>query len=161
MNSLNDFVIEYKKQLTKGDIQKAYRGVIEYIMALKTFLKNKYPDYCVSGNLYQGYMDMTCFSLFPESLKSKKLKIAIVFIHDKIKFEVWLAGVNKQIQTKYWKKLKEKDLKEYRMPLSLNGVDSIIEYTLAENPDFNDLDALNRQIELGILKFIKDMLALL
>ena len=35
-------------------------------------------------------------------------------------------------------------------------MDSIPEYVLAENPDFNDLDALTRQIEKGTLKFTED-----
>ena len=38
-------------------------------MELRTQLKNKYPDYFVSGSIYYGYMDMTYFSFFPESLK--------------------------------------------------------------------------------------------
>jgi hypothetical protein len=161
MKSLNDCVIEYKKQLDKGDIQTAYRGLIEYMSGLKTYFKNKYPDFSVSGNLYQGYMDMTYFSLFPEFLKGKKLKIALVFIHDKMRFEIWLAGINKQIQSKYWNTFKSKDLKCYRLPLSLKGADSIIEFTLTDKPDFEDPEALTRQIESGTLKFIKDMVDML
>jgi hypothetical protein len=161
MNSLNDCVIEYKKQLAKGDIKKAYQGLMEYIMDLKTFFKNQYPEFSVSSNLYQGHMDMTFFALFPETLKRKKLKIVIVFIHDEIKFEAWLSGVNKQIQAKYWKRLKNNDFKDYFMPSTLKGVDSIIEFSLVDNPDFNNLDALTRQIETGTLKFIKDILVLL
>jgi len=36
---------EYREQLKKGVINKAYKGLMEYIMALKTHLKNKYPDF--------------------------------------------------------------------------------------------------------------------
>jgi hypothetical protein len=130
---------------------------MEYMMGLKNFFKNKYPDFSVPSNLYQGYMDMTYFALFPEDLKKRKLKIAIVLIHDKMKLEIWLAGINKQIQTKYWNKLKSKDLNNYRLPLTLQGADSIIEYTLTDNPDFNDPETLTRQIESGTLKFMKDI----
>jgi hypothetical protein len=130
MKSLNDCIIEYKKQLVKGDVKIAYTGLIDYMMELRSFLKNKYPDYSVSGNLYQGYMDMTYFSLFPNFLKVKKLKIAIVLLHEKISIEIWLAGINKQIQTIYWDQLKNFDIENYRLPLNLKGADSIIEYTL-------------------------------
>jgi hypothetical protein len=150
-------MIEYKKQMEKGDIKEAYRGLMEYIMELRLFFKNKYPDYFVSGNIYNGYMDMTYFSFFPESLKLRKLKVAIVFIHDTCRFEVWLAGYNKQVQMKYWKLFKESDWNKYRIPSTTKGVDSIIEYVLAENPDFSDLDTLTRQIERGTLKFINDV----
>ena len=91
MKSLNEYVNEYRKQIEKGDIKEAYKGLMEYIMDLRRQFKNKYPEYFVSGSIYQGYMDMTYFSFIPVSLKSKKLRIAIVFIHDKIRFEVWLA----------------------------------------------------------------------
>ena len=100
MASFQEHMNEYRKQLKKGAIKEAYRGLMEYFMGLKSYFKNKYPDYYVSGSIYQGYMDMTYFSFFPESLKRRKLKIAIVFIHDTCTFEVWLAGYNKKVQTK-------------------------------------------------------------
>jgi hypothetical protein len=161
MKPFHEYMNEYRKQIEKGDIQKAYKGLMEYIMELRLYFKNKYPDYFVSGNIYYGYMDMSYFSFFPESLKLRKLKVAIVFIHNTIRFEVWLAGYNKQIQAKYWKLFKESDLNKYRIPSTTKGVDSIVEYLLVENPDFSDLDALTKQIERGTLKFIKDIEAFL
>jgi len=157
----NEYINEYRKQIEKGDIKEAYKGLMEYIMNLRIHFKNKYPDYFVSGSIYHGYMDMTYFSFFPESLKRRNLKIAIVFIHDTIKFEVWLAGYNKQIQTKYWKLFKESDWNKYHIPSTTKGVDSIIEHTLVDNPDFNDLDTLTKQIERGTLKFIRDVVTFL
>lgn len=157
MQSLNECMLEYKKQMEKGVIQKAYYGLMEYIMNLKTHFKTKYPDYFVSGSIYQGYMDMTYFSFIPESLKSRKLRIGIVFIHDKVRFEVWLAGFNKQIQTKYWKLLKESGWDKYHLVPSTKGRDSIVEYSLVDNPDFSDPGALTRQIEQETLEFIKDI----
>jgi hypothetical protein len=150
-------MIEYKTQLVKGAIKEAYRGLMDYIMGLRSYFANKYPDYSVSGSIYYGYMDMTYFSFFPESLKLRKLKVAIVFIHDTFRFEVWLAGFNKQVQTKYWKLFKESGWNKYRIPPTTKGVDSIIEYTLVDNPDFSDLDTLTKQIESGTLKFIEDV----
>ena len=157
MKSLNEYINEYRKQIQKGDIKEAYKGLIEYIMNLKTYFNTKYPDYFISGSIYQGYMDMTYFALFPGDLKKRKLKIAIVLIHDKMKLEIWLSGINKQIQTKYWNILKSRDLNIYQLPKTLKGADSIIEYVLTDNPDFDDPEALTRQIESGTLKFIKDI----
>ena len=157
MESFHEYMNEYRKQIEKGDIKEAYRGLMEYIMELRTYFTKKYPDYFVSGSIYQGYMDMTYFSFIPESLKSKKLRIAIVFCYDTFRFEVWLAGYNKQIQTKYWKLFKESDWNKYRIPSTTKGVDSIVEFTVVENPDFRDLDTLTKQIERGTLKFIKDV----
>jgi len=95
--------------------------------------------------------------LFPQKLKKRKLKIAVVFVHETFKFEVWLAGVNKNIQAKYWELIKVSGFSKYRLPTTTKGADSIVEHVLAENPDFGDLDALTRQIEKGTLMFIKDI----
>ena len=157
MKPFHEYMNEYRKQIERGDIKKAYRGLIQYIMELRLFFKNKYPEYVVSSNIYYGYMDMSYFSFFPKALKLRKLKVAIVFIHDTFRFEVWLAGYNKQVQTKYWKMFKESDWNKYRIPSTIKGADSIIEYILVENPDFSDLDMLTKQIERGTLKFIKDV----
>ncbi len=100
MKSLNEYINEYKKLLEKGDIKKAYKGLMQYIAKLRTHFKNQYPDY-ITGNVYHGYMDITYFPFTPKSLKIQKLKIAIVFNHSKKRFEIWLAGQNKQIQKKY------------------------------------------------------------
>ncbi len=157
MKPFHEYMNEYRKQMEKGDIKEAYKGLMEYIMKLRLYFKKKYPDYFVSGSIYYGYMDMSYFSFFPESLKLRKLKVAVVFIHDTFRFEVWLAGYNKQVQTKYWKLVKESDWNKYHIPSTIKGVDSIIEYILVENPDFSDLDTLTKQIERGTLKFIKDV----
>lgn len=157
MKPFHECMSEYKRLMGEGCIKEAYRGLMEYTMGLKSDLKNKYPDYVVSGSIYYGYLDMTYFSFFPELLKLRKLKVAIVFMHDTCRFEVWLAGYNKEIQTKYWKLFKEGDWNKYYIPSTTQGVDSIIEHTLVKDPDFRDLDALTEQIERGTLEFIGDV----
>jgi hypothetical protein len=157
MKPFHKYVTEYKRQLEKGAIQAAYQGLMEYVMALRTHLKNKYPDYFVSGSIYYGYMDMTYFAFTPKLLAQRKLKVAIVFIHATCRFEVWLGGYNKQVQSQYWKLFKESNWNKYSLVPSTAGADSIVECVLADNPDFSDLDALTKQIERTTLKFIKDV----
>ncbi len=157
MGSFDESVKEYKIQLEKGEIQKAYKGLMGYIMDLRTYFKNKYPDYFVSGSIYYGYMDMTYFSIIPESLKNRNLKIAIVLIHEAVRFEIWLSGYNKQVQAKYWKIFKESGWNKYHLVPTTKGVDSILEYTLIDNPDFGDLNTLTRQIEEKTLAFVSDI----
>jgi hypothetical protein len=157
MESLSEYLKEFKNQLEKGYIQKAYKGLIDYIMDLKGYLKNQYPDHFISGGIYYGYMDMTYFSFYPESFKQHNLKVAIVFNYDQFRFEIWLAGYNKQAQQKYWKLFKESNWNKYHFVPNIKGIDYIIDYILVENPDFNYLDALTKQIEAGTLKFISDI----
>ena len=157
MASFHDNMNEYKKQLRRGSVQTAYQGLMDYIMGLRSYFEKKYPDYSVSGNIYFGYMDMTYFAFFPKTLKQRKLKVGIVFVHEAFRFEVWLFGYNKSVQAKYWKLFKESSWSKYRVPSKIEGVDSILEGILVENPDFIDLDALTKQIERGTLKFIEDI----
>ena len=157
MRSLPEYMNEYRKQLEKGAIQKAYRGLMEYIMGLRTYFDSQHPDYSVSGGIYNGYMDMTYFAVIPKTLKLRRLKIAIVFLHESFRFEVWLAGNNKQVQAKYWKLFRETGWSKYRIVPTTKGVDSILEYVVADSPDFNDLGALTKQIESKTLEFISDV----
>jgi hypothetical protein len=90
-------------------------------------------------------------------LRSRKLKIAIVFVYDAIRFEVWLSGQNKQVQTEYLKMVKDSSWDKYRIPSTTKGVDSIVEHILVDDPDFSDLDSLKKQVERGTLEFIKDV----
>lgn len=156
MKSFPECMNEYRRQLEKGEINAAYKGLMEYIMDLKTHFKSKYPDYFVSGSVYYGYMDMTYFSFTPQSLQSRKLKTAVVFVHETFRFEVWLAGINKQVQSKYWKQLKKSGWTQYPVVKTTKGVDSIVEHILVDTPDFSDLAALTGKIETGTLQFIKD-----
>ena len=157
MESFHESMLEYKKQIERGAIIEAYRGLMDFFNALRAYLKKKYPDYVVSGSVYYGYMDMTYLSFFPQSLRLRKLKIAIVFVHDSFRFEVWLAGNNRAVQTEYWKLFREREWKKYHVATPAKGVDAILDHVLVDNPDFRDLDALTKQIERGTLEFIKDV----
>jgi hypothetical protein len=157
MGSLHEYMNEYQKQLEKGSIQKAYKGLMEYIMGLRTDFNNKYPDYSVPGNIYTGYMDMTYFAVIPPLLKQRALKIAVVYLHEACRFEVWLSGYNKQTQAKYWKLIKESGWNKYHLVETTQGADSILEYVVVNRPDFRDLDSLTKSIEGGTAKFIADV----
>ncbi len=156
MDSLAHHVQEYKNQLSQGHIQKAYRGIMAFMSDLKSYLERKYPDY-TTGSLYFGYMDMTYFAFTPSALKNLKLKIAIVFLHEECKFEVWLAGNNRKIQADFIEFLGQKNIEKYTLSQIQPGVDSIIVSTIVETPDFADLDALKKKIEEKTIEFIKDM----
>ena len=83
MTSFAEYMNDYQTQLKKGAIQEAYRGLMAYFHTLRSYFKKRYPAQSVSSSIYYGYMDMTYFALFPNSLKHRKLKIAIVFLFRK------------------------------------------------------------------------------
>lgn len=160
MESLNKYAEEYKTQVSKGDIVKAYRGLMEYLSSLRNYLAVRYPDYAVSS-LYFGYMDMSYFSFTPPELRDKKLKIALVLMHDSLRFEIWLAAANRQIQSQYIKLFSEKGFDKYSVSTAGKGVDSIVESVITDKPDFDSPERLSAIIEEKTLLFIKDILTFL
>ena len=156
MHSLVEDIRDFRGQLEKGSIQKAYRALISYMMSLRTHFKNKCEGFTISG-LYQGYMDMTYFALFPPSLKYRDLKIAVVLNYDAFRFEAWLAGSNRNIQRQYWMLFKDSQWPKYHVVTPASGVDSIIECDLATDFDLDDPDALTASIEKAAVAFIDDI----
>ncbi|NTW07937.1 MAG: hypothetical protein HGA28_00015 [Anaerolineaceae bacterium] len=157
MGNLQEHLNDYRRQLEKGEIQQAYRGLMEYMLSLRAYFQKQYPEYEVPGNLYFGYMDMTYFAIIPPELKQRKLKVALVFIHEAFRFEVWLSGANRQIQVEFSNLLREKGWKKYKLTANPKASDSILEHILVAEPDFSDLDALTKVIESGTIKFIGDL----
>ena len=156
---MNRYIKSYKEQILKGDIQKAYRGLMDFMMNLRNHFIKEYPADFISGHLYFGYMDITYFPFTPTKLKRDQLKIAIVLNHEQVRFEIWLVGQNKQIQKKYWELFKGSDWDKSRVAATAEY--SILEEILVENPDFDDLSALTKKIETGAMKFIRDIMGVL
>jgi hypothetical protein len=157
MKSFHEDMIEFKKQLDKGHIQVAYKCLIEYFGYLKSYFKNKYPENIISGSTYFGYMDMTYFPISTDKLKQKKLKIAVVFVYDDFRFEVWLSAVNKIVLANYWKIIKDNKWDKYKIVKPGKGIDFILQHIVDNNPDFSDLNALTKNIEKGTMTFISDV----
>jgi hypothetical protein len=147
---------EFQGQLRKGSIQKAYRALLSFMMALRTHFKNRYPDSAVSA-LYQGYMDMTYFAIFPPALKQCDLKIAIVFNYEAFSFEAWLAGRNRKVNRQYWELFRNSQWTAYRVVTPAPGVDAIVECDLAKDFDLSDPDALTLSIDTAVAAFIDDV----
>lgn len=131
-----------------------------FMSNLSIYLVNSHREFSVSA-LYLGYMDMTYFAFTPPDLKIKNLKIAIVYLHEQNRFEAWLSGSNRKIQAEYIKHLSYKDTKDYKLSQVLTGVDSIIESTLVDQPDFDNSEELKKLIDLKIIEFANDMRSLL
>lgn len=159
MDSLNDSIREYQLQLSKGEIQKAYRGIMAFMSSLQVFLEKRHSAHTI-GSLYFGYMDMTYFAFTGPELRERKLKIAVVYTHEQGRFEGWLSGNNRKIQAEYSERLASKDTGKYALSPVLPGVDSIIVATLIEKPDFDKTEELRLQLEEKVLSFTQDMLFL-
>ena len=159
MPPLNDCVIEYTQQLSKGKIQKAYKGIMTFMSELKNYMVSKHPEYSASA-LYFGYMDMTYFAFTPMELKNRSLKIAVVYLHEQNRFEVWLSGSNRGVQAEYIELLNNRDTHGYKVSRVSPGIDSIIEATLIENPNFDFTDSLMQEIEVKTIEFSDNIISI-
>ena len=149
MKKLNSYVVAYKKQLEKGDIQKAYDGIVNFTMSLQSAFSKKLSNKFSFGGIFKGYMDYTYFYFTNDYLKNKKLKLGLVLNHKEMRFEVWLLGQTKDIQKKYWNLLKTSKWSKDKTKMPKY---SVLEAIIVENPDFDNLSLLSQKIEKNLIK---------
>jgi hypothetical protein len=152
MKTLNQLICEYNSHLQQGEIQTAYKGIMEFIGKLRADVTKKFPRYDI-GSLYQGYMDTTYFSLSTKVLKNKGLKLAIVYEHTKGTFEIWLSARNRDIAKQYESALYSSISNNMAVFHDNNNLDAIIEFTLTPTPNFEEQDSLMEIIEQSVEKF--------
>lgn len=154
-NSFAESMAGFKTQLKEGVISNAYQGLTAYFRDLRSHFEKSYPEYEVPGNIYYGFLDMTYFSVLPPSLKDRGLKIAVVFVYDTFRFEVWLSGRNRGVQQAVSQSIQRAGWQSYHLTPQPGKADSVLDHVLIEDPDFSDLDSLTARIESGTLEFIQ------
>ena len=154
MKTLNELIDGYTHHLQQGEIQIAYKGILEFLGKLRSEFIKKYPHYDVSS-IYQGYMDMSYFSLSTKSLKDKGLKIAIVYLHEKGAFEAWLSARNRDIAKGYTSILNSNIAGDVNLFHDNSNTDAIIECILTLTPSFGDQSLLIDTIDQAVEKFVK------
>ncbi len=156
MHSHHDDIEEFRRLLARGSIQRAYQILLSYMMRLRAHFENNLAD-CAVSDLYQGYMDITQFAIFPSLLKQHNLKVAVVFNYEAFRFEAWLAGRNRKVQQQYWELFKNRPWPKYRVVTPATGIDSILECDLAADFDLDEPDALTSTIATAAVAFINDI----
>lgn len=150
MDATRDDLDTFRRQLEQGALPRAYRALVTFMLDLRA---HSASSYAVS-RLYQGYLDMTYFALFPPALKQRDLKIAIVFNYAAFRFEAWLAASNRTVQRHTWELFQDGSWAEYRLVAPAKGIDSILECDLAPGSALADPGALTARIETATATFI-------
>ncbi len=94
-------------------------------------------------------MDYSYFQFTNDKLKKNKLKIVFVFIHKEFKFQIWLSGINRNIQNIY------KNTK-YNLSINPNKTDYILSKDL--NLNYNDLKQSLIYLKKDVYSFINDII---
>lgn len=156
MESLNHLINRYTKLLQEGDIQRAYQGIMEFLRKLQVHNASRHPQYTIS-DLYQGKMDMSFFSISTSLLKANGLKLAIVYLHQKGRFEAWLSARNREIAKKFLRELQLESISQLTVFHDESNPDAIIECVLSQSPDFDNPALLMEDITKQSDCFVKEI----
>lgn len=134
MNFNRDLLNEYKTLLQTTDLIEAYQEFIKLFRFLRIELEKTMTEYRFQGNIAENGMDYSYLLFWNEELKSKGLKIAVVFVHRDFRFEVWVSGFNRKYQSKYYDILKDKEI-----PFELTSSPTKTDYILRVPADISDI----------------------
>ena len=104
---------------------------------------------------------MTYFALFPDPLKERDLKLAIVFNYETFGFEIWLAARNRKVQKRYWELLHNAGYKKHPLIKPAVGIDAIVTAVIASDYSLEDRDNLTAYIIEGVAAFEYEIVAFL
>jgi len=152
MKTLNQLVAAYTRCLRQGEIQLAYKGILEYIGRLRADIMRKHPEYDV-GSIYAGYLDMSYFPVASARLKARGLRVAIVYLHEKNVFEAWLSARNRAV-SKTFSPLGGLCDASCTLFHDEDNLDAILECTLSAAPDFDAPATLTNEILQGVERFL-------
>lgn len=130
---------EYRNILQTTNLQLCYQEFIRLFRYIRTGLEASMPEYKFQAKIVENSMDYSYFSFTNSELKKKGLKVVVVFIHQYFHFEIWVSGYNRNIQTKYYEKLKEVSF-PFQLTEDPIHNDYIISAVIEENSKLSDAD---------------------
>ncbi len=130
------------------------RTSLEYVKALRAHFARTRPADYVSVSVSTATAGITYFAVIPASLKMRRLKVVIVFVHSKQRFEVWLRGRNKRVQMNYRKLVERSGWPKHRRP---DSPYAIVAQVLSRASDLADPATLTGRIERKAIRFISDV----
>jgi len=154
---MNDLMLDFRAQLAKGQIQKAYRYIFDIFADLGRELKAGGPPAVNTNALYHGYLDMTYLPVVTETLKNHGLKIAVVFNYSSFQFELWLSAVNRRRRLEVREKLKGSTWNRCEMAASDRNPDAIIEFKVRGISEFGDRNRIVASLAKETFAFIGEI----
>lgn len=150
----SNYINEYKKILQSTNLQKGYQEFIKFFRGFRTYLARNLSEYKFTGNIVENNMDYSYFQFTNDELKSKGLKFVIAFTHNKFEYEIWLSGMNREIQINYHGKL-SKTKHTYTMSPDPNRFDYILKDKLFDEVNYDDCEKLFNTAKNNIQVFAK------
>ena len=123
------------------EFTKSFRIISEHVNLLRDTALNSEEDKIIIYGHSLNAMDYSYFQFSDQALKSRGLKIVVVFIHKQFRFEIGLSGVNRSNQKRFHDLLAG----QYGPFLPAENperMDFILRAPLPENWDMTDGDAM-------------------
>jgi hypothetical protein len=143
---------EYKRLVQTTNLQQGYQEFVKSFRQLRTYLQKALPDFEFTGNIVENNMDYAYFQFSNEALRSKKLKIVVAFVHEKFNCQIWLSGMNREVQTKYYNALKV--LNNNQLPYDLTDnpakTDYILKKELAAAWEKEGMEKVYKKVESAV-----------
>lgn len=155
-NQEGQYINEYKRLILSTNLQKGYQEFVKFFRALRTYLEKELPGYTFTGNIVENNMDYSYFQLANDDMKSKGLKIVIAFVHGDFTYQVWLSGLNRDIQRKYYEEFTEKN-HPYDLTGNPSKTDYILKTDLIDDCNYNDVADLMKTIKESVVEFIHNV----
>jgi hypothetical protein len=156
MDINGEYIKEYYSIMKNTSLQRSYQEFIKFFKYLRIYLEKEMAEYKFTGNIIENNMDYSYFQFSDEELKSKGLKIVVVFIHKLCNYEVWLSGLNREIQVKYYNKL-IKNHKKYSLTTNPEKFDYILKNTIYDEENYDNVSKMLIEMKNKILSFINDV----
>lgn len=151
-----EYIDEYKRLIQTTNLQKGYQEFIRFFRNLRTYLQKEMPEYTFTGNIVENNMDYSYFQFTNEILKSKGLKIVIAFVHADFDYQIWLSGLNREIQRKCYKGLQGAK-HPYILTSNPTKTDYILQAQLVDECNYDDIEGLLKTIKENVLEFINEV----
>lgn len=150
------YINEYRRLIQETNLQKGYQEFITFFRALRTYLQKQLPEYAFTGNIVENNMDYSYFQFSNDDLKSKGLKIVIVFVHTEFACQIWLSGMNREVQAKYYNEFTKKS-HPYILTDNPSKTDYILKTILVEDNNYNDVESVFQTIKDKTVEVMKSM----
>lgn len=92
----------YRQLIQTTSLADGYGEFVRLFRFLRVQMEKEMPQFQFQGNIAENAMDYSYFQFTSRALKSQGLKIAVVFIHRPFQLEVWLSGVNRSSQKRWF-----------------------------------------------------------
>ena len=149
MDSINAY-----RELASSDAALGYRQLIQFFRDLHAELERAQ---LAPRALHVGEMDVTYVPLVPKELADAKLKVLVMFVHADFRLELWLSGVNKAAQERWWTSFSKHGWEPSELSASGAGDFHMVRRLLDADPDFSAPESLSQKVLAGAQRLVHDV----